>query len=678
MSILLATLVVVSGGAVALTGAGAGLPSVGGGANGMDVANAAAGLFSSGHGDAGTAEFRVTNPSEGATVRAGNRFVVSANVTNVGGVGATQNVTLKVDRSGNGSPEEVEGSKSVTLSPGQSRAVRFEVPVDGFASGSHRYAVLTENDRRVSTLDLRVLRPPTFDVAAVSAPDSVVKNDSAVVSASVLNRGDFAGGQTVTFAVDRDHDGAYESDETVGTASLNVGPGDRGHARFDLRSRELAPGSYTYQVSTRADARSGRFVVKRPATLEVSGLNGSTDVDSGETFAVTAVVGNVGDVAGSTTVKLRSTANVSVSASAANGTGASTNGTGASTNGSGASINVTDGSTNATGGSTNATGGSTDRTNESSVVATKSVALDGGERTTVRFNVSTDGVPAGEYTYGVFANGSGRRSRLRVREASFEVTNAHAPKTSAVGEPFTASATVANVGDANGTRTVSFGIDVDGDSHPEFVGLNQSVHLDAGENTTVEFDVPTESRNLAGLPQDLGAGSYVFGVFTREDNATSVISLERPASTVSTTSTGHTGGDAGSAGDRVTLDEIAQSKYGMYFDSLSNETKGQVREIYRRQPFTHGLALTEVLTREQIARRQFGVRTQGLSFTMTDADAQTQQKIEAEYDAQFQNDNGDRIASWEELARKTYGEDFSALTDEQKQDVKRRYLAQFD
>jgi hypothetical protein len=146
---------------------------------------------------------------------------------------------------------------------------------------------------------------------------------------------------------------------------------------------------------------------------------------------------------------------------------------------------------------------------------------------------------------------------------------------------------------------------------------------------------------------------------------------------------GSSGGSGGSTtvsdGDRASLDEITQDKYGLYYHEVSGETKSQIAEIHERQPFANGLAAAEVRTREEIARQEYGADVNvGENFDFTGLDIDVQQQVEADFDAQFQTESGDRIESWDELAHETYGSSYENLTATRQEDIRTTYQDQFE
>ena len=149
-----------------------------------------------------------------------------------------------------------------------------------------------------------------------------------------------------------------------------------------------------------------------------------------------------------------------------------------------------------------------------------------------------------------------------------------------------------------------------------------------------------------------------------------------------TISSGRSSSSSGSSNDEpetVSKDVITQEKYGLDYDEVSGETRSQVDEIHERQPFADGLVITEVLTREEIARQEFGLDVKrNDAFEFTSIDVETQQEIEAAFDDQFESDDGDRIESWDELARAEFGSEYEALNGTQQETIREQYQAQFD
>ena len=101
---------------------------------------------------------------------------------------------------------------------------------------------------------------------------------------------------------------------------------------------------------------------------------------------------------------------------------------------------------------------------------------------------------------------------------SFEVSELDAPDSATTGDTITVSATLSNPNDQQATQEVAFRLE-------GTVIARQSVTLDAGEQTTVEFEIDTE-----GVP----AGQYIHGIYTRNFGELAVIVLEDPSAATTT------------------------------------------------------------------------------------------------------------------------------------------------
>jgi len=123
--------------------------------------------------------------------------------------------------------------------------------------------------------------------------------------------------------------------------------------------------------------------------------------------------------------------------------------------------------------------------------------------------------------------------------------------------------------------------------------------------------------------------------------------------------------------EQVSKDVISQEKYGLYYDEVSGETQTQIDEIYQRQPFADGLVVTEVLTREEIARQVYGLDVKrNDAFEFTSIDIELQQEIEATFDAQFESETGDRIESWDGFGPGTVREQLRLSQRDAKQTIR--------
>ena len=549
-------------------------------------------------------------------------LTLSLTVTGSGDV----DVQLHADVDGDGQPDRMLAEQEVTVTDDGSREVVFEVADTGLSPGEYPLVVTAAN-RTVGLGTITVLQPPTLAFEAADTAVSAVRGQEANATATVTNDGDYGGPASVELRLDRTGDGNFTTVATE-TRALTVDGTDR--VRFGLPTDSLDPGEYTFRLVSGEHSRTGTLTVLAPPTFEVSARNVSTDVTRGTAATVSAAVRNTGDVAGNGTVSL---------------------------------------------------------TGPDGEERTRDVSLDGGDGELVEFDVDTAAREGGNYTYtlSVGESDSGTaQTTVRVREPFFEVSDLRGNETLYVGDPMVFAANVTNTGDAAGTATVAYRIDLDDDDRPETDNITQQVTLAPGEETAVQFRVPyLEDPDPLNQVEDLPTGTYIYGVYTSDSNETSVFEARsQPTPTLA----GGGGGGGGGGGDGsdsglgpVSRDEISQEKYGLFYAELSSETRSQIDEIYKRQPFADDLGIVQVLTREEIARQEYGLDVKrGDRFDFTAIDVELQQQIEADFDAQFTSDTGDRIRSWDEIARDRYGTPFDGLNATRQSTVEQVYREQFD
>lgn len=443
---------------------------------------------------------------------------------------------------------------------------------------------------------------------------TVVRGEPASISATVANVGDFDGTEPVTLVLGGDRLGLHPAVVDRITKPVRVPADAEERVTFEVETGRLPSGTYPVRLETMGATHYGRVVVQTPATYHIDAVNATPEVVRGARLNLSVTVTNRGDVAGTQPVGI---------------------------------------------------------TGLEPLDRNRTVALDPGESETVDFTVETQPLARGNYTYQVATAAQTADRPLRVRDAHFALANLRGSETSVLGDDLDFQATVVNAGDAAGTQSVELKLDLDGDDRPESYNLTTQVTLAPGERTTVGFTVPGDGPGESTSARDL-VGSHVYGIFSEDTNVTAVFAVKRH---------GSGGGGSGSTAthDRATRDEISQAKYGHYYATLSEETRQQVDELYRRQPYAGGRAVTEVLTREEIARRHYGIDVEpGEPFDFAALDVAVQQRIEAEFDAQFESDAGDRVESWDELARAQYGRQYERLTPEQQAAVRDAYWAQFE
>ncbi len=605
----------------------------------------------------------------------GDDLTVSVTVNNTGEGDATRHVEVLVDGDGDGTLD-VAGNQSVTLEPGETTTLRYAVPTDdsgtnALAPGSHEFRVTTGDDSLNGTLEFTILKPARVTVQETTVHDPLVSGTPGRMTATVENEGDFRAGRTVSLTVDVDGDGSFGADEQFENASVNVDPRGTETVSLSVPTDELEPGTYTYRVAGRTNSVTGQFQLLAPAAFQVTNVTAPSDAVRGETVNVTAVVTNTGDVSATKTVSVETNATgLAAIAPPANDTAANAS----------VEANASDaGDANATAGS-----GANVTADAAGPSLSRTVTLDAGASATVQFRATTANVSAGNYSVGVASPDHNATTALRVREPRFVVTALRTPDVDDIGDTYTFVGTVVNKGDAAGTQTVDLRIDVDDDDAPESVGLNRSVTLDAGEKLRVEIEMETGHIYGEDRPtEDLDEGTYIYGVFTEDHNMTTTVTFREPSGGSSSSGSSDAGSEEPITDPvennpyAVTRDEVSQTKYNRYYEELSGETKSQIDEVYLRQPFTGDLTMADVRTREEIARdRGFYDGDQHFVF-YEEITVEQQQEVEQAFDAQFENEQGDSVESWEELAWMHYDTSFENLNETQKNDVRDRYQDQF-
>lgn len=542
-------------------------------------------------------------------------FEVEATLDSTHDEAKTRLVTLLIDVDGDGTPATKVAVQSVIVPAEGSSELSLEVPAATVDPGTYEYALVVGDEGATSRGNVS-LRPTAFAIDNATAP-TVVRGDRGRITATVHNHGDYQGIERMKLQVDRDHDGDYESEEIVDTTSPMVPPRDSSTVVLGLPTGELAPGTYDYRLVVGEAATEGRITVVQPAIVRIDDVDAPENLTRGSTFTVNATVSNDGDVPGSETVALEGPA---------------------------------------------------------STTRNESITLGAEESTTVTFAVETTNLTRGNYTSRLSVANDTVTVPLRVRDSHLEVVEIDGPETVTIDEELQFTATVRNTGDAPGDQSIEYRIDLDDDDEPESYGLNRTVTLAPGNQTTVQFTVPYGYADDPIRRADV-YGTHIYGIYSEDTEITKVV-------VVTGYSSGTTDDGASSTGDdseTVSLSEISQQKYGYDYDELSGETRWQIKEIHERQPFADGLLINEVLTREEIARQQFGLDVKtGDDFDFTALPVETQQEIEAEFDAQLQSDAGDRVESWDELAQQHYGSDYEALTDSQQQTIRNHYWEQFE
>lgn len=617
-------------------------------------------------------------------------------------------VALRIDRDNDEMFETTVEKRPVTIPPGKVVGIKFNVVGDRLEPGRYRYGVGNAEGTEYWETNVVVLEPATFEVRQMPSA-TVVQGQNGSVTALIANVGDYTGPGSIELRVDRNRNGIYESFERISSKTLTVTAYRNETVEFEVTTDEFDTGEYQFLVSTETAKREAVLTVQRPPTFRVSTVRVPGSVVRGTPLNLSVTVTNIGDVAGRRAVTLSGVEgqdNRSESRYLAPGSRGSIEFVVETSNltrgeltfqlatrsqsvqesvmilrpatldldvveapgvvNRGRAFNLTIALNNigdvAGNGTVSLSGpeGTTNRT----------VTLGAGDSTTVNVTLDTSNLTRGNYSYRVTTANRSAEFQVRVRSGYFEVTRLEGSKTLYLGDDLSFKARVMNVGDATETQLIELKLDLDGDDIPESYGIDQPLTLAPGEQASISFtafggDGPTSTIARSDL-----IGSHVFGVFTENSNRTSVFAVKVRSGSSSRSSASTT---------TSSRDEISQDKYGLYYRQLSAETKIQVDEIHQRQPFADNLVITEVLTREELARDRYGIDVDpGEPFNFSAIDVEIQQQIEMDFDAQFESEDGDRIESWNELAQAKYDTSFDELSEHQKDTIREEYRKRLD
>ncbi|WP_431359057.1 CARDB domain-containing protein [Halovenus amylolytica] len=555
------------------------------------------------------AEYTLSNldPADATVTEGDDPIDISADVENVGDETGEQDIELTITDNSD-SVVYSDTVEDVALDGGDSTTVTFEdAPAGDLAPGEYTHEIASADDSVAGSLTVEEEEQPDeaeFDVSNLDPADATVTegDDPIDISADVENVGDETGEQDIELSITNESGSVVYSD-TVEDVDLDGG--DSTTVTFeDAPAGDLAPGEYTHEVASEDDSIAGSLTVEEApeeADFQLSNLDpaDATVTEGDDPIDISADVDNVGDETGEQDLKL----------TIADDSG---------------SVVYSD--------------------------TVEDVELDGGDSETVMFEDAPAGELApGEYTHEVSSADDSVAGSLTVEEeeqpdeAEFDVSNLD-PADATVTEgddPIDISADIENVGDETGQQDIELTITDDSDS-VVYSDTVEDVELDGGGSTTVTFeDAP------AG---DLAPGEYTHEISSADDSVAGSLTVEKED-------------DESETSAEFSLDEISQAKYGLNFEELSEETMGQVQEIFDRQPFPEGTHPSDIRTREEIADDRYGEDLSELS-------DETRAEIDADYKAQFTDDDQDDESetsaefSLDEISQAKYGLNFEELSEE--------------
>lgn len=274
-------------------------------------------------------DFRVTISSAPTLVRPGESFTTQLNVCNVGNQPAATSVELFLSadavisgpRSAN--PDLILGGAPVSLNTGECRLVSVSGSANqppGATSPSVFLGAIVDSFAGVAELDetnntspakaLLIGVGPDFTISSVSAPAAVLPGASFTTTVTVCNRGNMPGGTGVDLLSSADPTIAAPPDFFVGTLPrVNLSAGEcRG---VPVQTFALPPGtSFLGAIAVRGDfelvstnntSPARRIDVGSLAELTVSSVTAPGSALPGAAFSTKATICNNGTVAATTT-----------------------------------------------------------------------------------------------------------------------------------------------------------------------------------------------------------------------------------------------------------------------------------------------------------------------------------------------------------------------------------------
>ncbi|MGQ4557358.1 CARDB domain-containing protein [Halobellus sp. GM3] len=159
--------------------------------------------------------FRVSNLDAPASVLNTSQTVnITANVTNIGDLAGTQNVTLSVDG------ETRDTNESLTLDSDNTTTVDLAFNTDDVDTGDVTYSVTSENQSRSGTITINEPTPGTAAIVSTDVlTDEAQQGESFDVNATIENTGDL----DLTETVELDYRANGTIDDDVQVSSLGAG-----------------------------------------------------------------------------------------------------------------------------------------------------------------------------------------------------------------------------------------------------------------------------------------------------------------------------------------------------------------------------------------------------------------------------------------------------------------------
>ncbi|AGB30873.1 hypothetical protein C488_03080 [Natrinema pellirubrum DSM 15624] len=210
------------------------------------------------------AAFSVSIASITSPVEQGQEIAVESEIENVGGEAGTQEVALAIDGT-------VVDTESVSLEAGESRSVAFDTETGALEPGEYTLAVSSDNDTAERTVTVEESgAPATVAVTDLAAPASGEPGQQVTVTATVENRGDLEGTETVTYSVDG---------RPLAEATVTLAGGQSAEIPF---TSPIPEGTSTHTVATDDDEASVVIEAAEEPRSETNGPSANGPALGGE------------------------------------------------------------------------------------------------------------------------------------------------------------------------------------------------------------------------------------------------------------------------------------------------------------------------------------------------------------------------------------------------------------
>ncbi|WP_435094464.1 COG1361 S-layer family protein [Halorubrum sp. N11] len=212
-------------------------------------------------------------------VEAGENLEVTAHIKNTGDIEATQNITFIFN-------DTDVSTKSVTLDGGDSETVTFTFDTTGISAGEYEMEVWSDDDGTFGPIIINDAPEEAEYVLSNLDPAEAtvtVGDDPIDVSADIDNAGDQTGDQDIELTVTDETTGEVVYSDTEADVALDGG--DSVTVTFeDVPAGDLAPGTYTHEVSSEDDSVNGSLTVEEAS--DAGDGDDSEAGDGGEEFAL--------------------------------------------------------------------------------------------------------------------------------------------------------------------------------------------------------------------------------------------------------------------------------------------------------------------------------------------------------------------------------------------------------